>query len=429
MPIKKPAFYTFGIPIKGKKNLTNTIQITNIAEPNEVAISLSQHIGQPSTLIVKVGDYVKKGQLIAKASSKVSANIFASVSGTIIDIKDLKVSGGLTQTHVIIKNSFTDEFEYLPNMPDFSKESIIKRIEEAGIVGLGGAGFPTSIKVQPTTTIDTLVVNGAECEPYLTCDHRLMLERKYKLLKGIELLKIALGITNVYIGIEVNKPDVIDLYKDEDLFVVPLKKLYPGGSEKHLIYATTKRKVPPQKMPFDVGVVVQNVKTILAIYDACYENEPLIKTVITVSGKGINTPKNLIVPIGTSTSYIIDYCGGQKNDVVKVICGGPMMGKAINNEVFTKKTDCGLLLLTKEEASLNAPTNCIRCGRCIKACPMNLEPVFIEFYTLAKDYETAKKYGTLNCIECGACSYVCPAKRPLVQSIQFSKQMLREAKK
>ena len=397
--------------------------------PSEVAISLSQHIGAPAMPTVNVGDKVVKGQLIASANGVISANVYSSVCGEVVKIDDVVNPMGIKQKYIRIKTSDDSSEVFFGDMPDFSPKSLIERISLAGIVGLGGAGFPTAVKLTPKVKPDTLIVNGAECEPYLNCDYRLMMERTDDIIKGIEYFAKALGVERVLVGIEKNKPDAIELFSSKGLTVVPLKKQYPMGSEKHLIYVCTKRKVPCGKLPADVGCTVQNVKTLIASYEAIEKNKPLTEIVMTVSGKGIKEPKNVKLPIGTSYKDIVDFCGGENGEVYKYVAGGPMMGKAIPNlNQYARKTDSGLLLLTEDEADIEQPTNCINCGRCAKNCPMRLMPMYIDFYTLAGDYEKAKKYGVMNCIECGSCAYNCPAKRALVQSISFCKAKLKEKK-
>ncbi|MCQ2387577.1 MAG: electron transport complex subunit RsxC [Clostridia bacterium] len=429
MSILKAKKTSHGSRIHGTK-ISNNSPIESIPTPNVVYISTSQHIGSPAIPIVKIGDKVKKGQLIASESGFVSANIYSSISGTVVNITDLINGMGQNQKYIVIENDNLNEEMILDPLPDKEPQTVINRIRIAGIVGLGGAGFPTAVKLSPKSSIDTLVVNGAECEPYLTCDYRLMIERTDDIYKGIKIVADALKVKHIVIGIEINKPLAIEAFsKFSDLDVVVLKKRYPMGSEKHLIYATTGRKVAPGKMPFDVSCCVQNIKTLLACYEAVELNKPLTENIITVSGKGITEPKNLKVPFGTPYSDLIDYCKGLTEDAVKIIAGGPMMGKClINLNQYTRKTDCGILCLKPNEINADEPSNCINCGTCIKRCPMHLSPVYIESFSLSGDYVNAEKYGALNCIECGLCSYNCPAKRALVQSIQIAKTKIKEMK-
>ena len=398
--------------------------------PAKVYICLSQHIGAPAVPVVNVGDKVKKGTLIAEASGAVSANVYSSVSGVVSDITDITNGLNQKQKYIIIDNDFSGEEEFLPQMTELTPETIVERIRLAGIVGLGGAGFPTAIKLSPKTKIDVLVINGAECEPYLTCDYRLMIERTEEIYKGIRYVARALDVKKIIIGIEINKPLAIKAFsKYEDLTVVALKKQYPMGSEKHLIYVTTGRKVPVGKMPFDAGAVVQNIKTVLAAYCAIELNKPLTQATLTVSGRGIKEGKNLTVAIGTPYSDIIEYCGGKSANTVKIVAGGPMMGKALTGlNQYVKKSDSGILCLTDKESCVTSPSPCINCGLCAKKCPMRIMPMYIESFALAGDFKGAEKYGAMNCIECGLCAYNCPAKRALVQSITFAKAAIKEIK-
>ena len=431
MSIRKGLNYPYGIHVPDRKCLTCDKAIEQMPSPQKVYVCMSQHIGAPAIPVVKVGDKVKKGDLVGEASGVISANVFASVCGTVVGIEDIVNALGQKLTYVVIENDGGTEQTLFEDISDFEPSSLIERIRLAGIVGLGGAGFPTAVKLSPKTQLDVLVINGAECEPYLNCDYRLMLERTDDIYKGIKYAARALKINKIIVGIEANKPDAIKAFERfDDLDVVVLKKQYPMGSEKHLIYCTTKRKVPCGKMPFDVGVCVQNIKTMIACYEAIELNKPLTETVITVSGEGVKEPKNLKVALGTPFTDLVEYCGGIAEDTVKLVAGGPMMGKALTGlNSYTRKTDSGLLCLKRNETSLDGATNCINCGMCARNCPMRLMPMYIESYTLAGDYKNAEKYGAMNCIECGSCAFNCPAKRALVQSISRAKQMIKEAKK
>lgn len=430
MSIRKGKSYPYGIHVPDKKSLCNECPIETIAEPQKAYVCLSQHIGAPATPVVSVGDKVKKGQLVGSASGPISANVHASISGTVVAIEDIVNSLNQKLKYVVIENDHLSEEQLLPPLSNFDKESLVERIREAGIVGLGGAGFPTAVKLSPKSQLDVLVINGAECEPYLNCDNRLMLERTDDVYKGIKYVAKALNVDKIIVGIEANKPKAIELFsKYDDIDTVVLKKQYPMGSEKHLIYCTTGRKVPVGKMPFDVGVCVQNIKTVIACYEAIELNKPLTETVMTVSGNAVSSPKNLKVSIGTPFGDIIDYCKGNLDQAVKVIAGGPMMGKALTGiNQFVRKTDSGILLLDKKETNTDMPSNCINCGVCAKNCPMRLMPMYIESFALVNDFVGAEKFGAMNCIECGSCAYNCPARRPLVQSIVFAKSKIRESK-
>ena len=430
MSIRKGKNYPYGIHVKDMKELCAESPIVKMPAPKKVYISMSQHIGAPAIPVVNVGDKVTKRQLIGKASGVVSANVFSSVCGTVTAIEDIVTSSGLKMTHIVIENDGRNDEIFFDNIENLEPQTIIERIRLAGIVGLGGAGFPTAVKLSPKTQLEYLVINGAECEPYLNCDYRLMIENTEDIYKGAKYCAMALGIKKIIIGIEANKPKAIEaLSKYDDIEVVVLKKQYPMGSEKHLIYCTTGKKVPIGKMPFDVGCCVQNIKTLIAIKHAIDDNKALSSTVLTVSGNGIKEPKNLRIQIGTPLEDIIEFCGGFTDGVVKIVAGGPMMGKGmIGTNSYTRKTNSGYLFLTEKETNSEQPSNCINCGKCAKNCPMRLMPMYIESYALAGDYENAKKYGAMNCIECGSCAYNCPAKRSLVQSISMAKSKIKELK-
>ena len=430
MSIRKGKRYPYGIHVKDMKNLCSEKPIEIMPAPKTVYISMSQHIGAPAIPVVNVGDKVKIGQLIGEASGAISANVYSSVCGEVTAVTDIVNGLGQKQKYVVIDNDGTNEQVYFDNVADFSPTSLIERIRLAGIVGLGGAGFPTAVKLSPKTKLEYLIINGAECEPYLNCDYRLMIERTDDIYKGIMYTAMALGIKKIILGIEANKPLAIKAFERfSDLDVVVLKKQYPMGSEKHLIYCTTGRKVPTGKMPFDVGCCVQNIKKMIACYEAIELNLPLTHSVMTVSGNGINEPKNIKFALGTPFTDIAEFCGGIKENAVKLVAGGPMMGKAlIGLNQYARKTDSGFLALINGETSTASPSNCINCARCAKNCPMRLMPMYIESFALSGDYESAEKYGAMNCLECGSCAYNCPAKRSLVQSIQMAKAKIKEKK-
>ena len=387
----KPFFR--GVKLKGRKSPTDESPIERIPLPEEVVIPLKQGIGGVATPTVSAGDPVKRGTLLGLIEG-LGTNVHASVAGTVKAIA----------------------------------QEIIARVAEAGILGMGGAGFPTARKLTPKHPVTTLLLNGAECEPYLTCDDRLMREEREKILRGAEYLKTALGASEIIIAIEKNKPASLALFEETPYRVVALKKQYPMGSEKHLIYCCTGKVVPQGGLPSDIGVSVQNVATAFAVCEAVEEGIPLIERVVTVAGGGIQTPKNLRCPVGTPLSALAAYCGINDN-AVKYVIGGPMTGAALTglNAPVTKTTS-GLLLLTKKETNAEAPTPCINCGMCADVCPMRLLPMQTAFYASAKEYENAAKYGgVLSCIECGACSYICPARRPLAQAIKTAKAELKKA--
>lgn len=426
MKARKPKPFLRGIKLAGEKALASSCPIEPFSYDGETAIPLRQHIGAPATPVVAVGQRVKRGQKIAEASGAVSAVIHTPCSGTVKAVEERPDGKGGSCVHVVIEQDGDGQTEYMPPLSNPTAEQILERVKEAGIVGMGGAGFPASVKLRPKHPVDILVLNGAECEPYLTCDDRLMREQSEKIIRGAHYLQKALGAQRIIIGIERNKPEAIALFENSDLEVVALKKRYPMGSEKHIIYCCTGRKVPVGGLPSDVGVNVQNVASAFAVCEAVEEGKPLIERVVTLSGGGIETPKNLLVPIGTPVKALIDFCGA-KDNAVKLVIGGPMTGTALAGaEGVVTKTTSGILLLTDKETNSALPTPCINCGRCADVCPMKLMPMQIEFYTACENYEAAEKYGGVkSCIECGACSYICPARRPLSQAIKTAKEALR----
>lgn len=424
---EKRATFPRGVHVPDNKYLAEKKPIEIMPAPEKVYVSLSQHIGKPSEATVSVGDRVKKGQLIGKEAGFISANVYSGVSGTVTEIKTISTPLN-TATYVVIQNDGLEEEEFLPPIDKEDSQAIMQRVRDAGLVGLGGAGFPTYVKMATDEKIDVVLINGAECEPYLTCDHRMMLEHGDGVVKGAKYIAKALNCQTVIIGIEENKPDAIEkLGAYDGVKVVPLKKKYPQGSEKQLIYACTKRAVQPGKLPASKGVCVFNVQTAFQVYEAVEFNRPLYQRVMTVTGKGIKEPKNLLVRNGTPYAEIIAYCGGLTDNAAKVIAGGPMMGKILTSvDGYTRKTDSGLLVEDVTEVCITEPSPCINCGRCAKACPMHLMPMYIDLYTQTGNFERADSYGATNCFECGTCAYVCPAKRDLVGSVQLCKRKLRE---
>lgn len=431
MKAVKGKFYFGGIHPRGNKELSKDCPLEVMPLPEEVAVSCSQSLGKPASPIVETGQTVKCGELIAKAEGEVSSDVFASVSGTVTAVKELTAANGATEKFIFIKSDGKDEKAFLPPLTEPDAEAIKARVRDCGIVGLGGAGFPSAVKLAPKTPVDTLIVNGAECEAYLTCDHRLMLERTDEIVRGARYAAKALGVTNIIIGIEANKPDCIKLFEPyENIKVVILAKKYPIGGEKQLIYSATGRKIGLGKLPADCGVIVHNVATCFAVCEAVEQGKPLYERIVTVSGKAVKQPKNLWVRVGTSVQSIVDYCGGEVETPKKVVRGGPMTGIALASyDAYTHKTTSGILLLNKSEAAAEEPTPCLNCGKCADVCPMHLMPMNTAFYSAAGDFDAAAKYGnTAYCIECGACEYICPAKRPLIQAIRKTKAYLRNKK-
>lgn len=422
--------------INSGKSFTEYKKTINMPVPDEIVISMSRVVGAPGKPIVKVGDKVLKGQLIAEASAFISSTYHSSVSGEVVAVEKRMHGTGEMREAVIIKNDHKDEVSAEVAPYDYTKlepSQIIDIIKQMGVVGMGGATFPAHVKLSPPPDkkIDVLVVNGAECEPYITCDHRLMLESPKDIIKGVKILMKALGVKKAVIGVEDNKTDAIDslnklLKKNKSINVGALKTKYPQGAEKQLIYSLTKRAVPAGGLPMDIGVVVANVGTTAAIANIFESGMPVTERIVTVTGKGVNDPQNLLVRLGTSLEDCIKFCGGLKDDVVKVISGGPMMGVAQNSlEATTNEGTTGILALTFSEAKTDEPQNCIRCGSCVEVCPIGLMPLKIAAAADNAKFDIAEKLGAMDCIECGTCSYICPARRSLVQSIRLAKGVLR----
>ena len=412
--------------------------ICELPAPQRVVIPLSQHIGAPASALVKKGDTVLMGQKIGEAGGFVSAPVHASVSGKVVGIDNVEVASGAVVPAVVIENDFQDtwcELHPSDHPETLTAAELQTIVREAGIVGLGGATFPTSVKLTPAKgkTIEKLIINGAECEPYLTADHRLMLEKPTEIIDGIHLMMLALDIKEAIIGVEDNKMDAIQALLAacegvEGIKVQALPVMYPQGGEKQLVYATTRRKVPTGGLPLDVGCVVCNVGTVYAIQQAIREGKPLIQRVATMGGL-VNNPGNYLFRVGTMVENLIEACGGLQPDVVKLISGGPMMGMAIAHaKIPMTKGTSGILALGKEAAE--KPENpCINCGRCVSACPMQLVPTRLDLLVRAGDYAEAEKSGVMNCMECGACTFACPAKRLLTQSCRTGKRIINAQKK
>jgi len=430
-----------------ENKLSAGVPIEAAALPKRVFIHLGQHLGAPAKPLVQKGDTVKVGALIGVADGFISANVHSSVSGTVVGIEPVADVSGYKRPAVIIDVAGDEWDPAIDRSPELKKEitldqkSIIERIKAAGIVGLGGATFPTHVKymVPEGKKIDTLIINGVECEPYLTSDHRLMLERPDELLIGTQILMKALGVTKAIIGIEANKPDAIVLLerKAKDyagITIQPLKVQYPQGAEKQLIKAILNREVPSGKLPLDVGCVVNNVGTAVAVYEAVQKNKPLFERIVTITGKKMTKRANFLVRIGTPIGDLIAACGGEPAGTAKLINGGPMMGKAMASaDIPVTKGTSGVILVDASEAKRREPSACIRCAKCVAACPMGLEPYLIEKLADYALWDEAESAGAADCVECGSCQFTCPAARPLLDNIRLAKatvmRIIRERSK
>lgn len=431
-------------PKENKLSAGNKIQSIEI--PDQVSISLTQHIGAPCQAIVKRGEKVKVGTLIGKSVGFVSANIHSPVSGTVFKLDKILDVSGYKRDAIIIKvegdewEDSIDTTDTLIKECNLSSKEIIDKVAEAGIVGMGGATFPTHIKLMPPpgTKAEVLIINGVECEPYLTSDHQLMLEKTEEILVGMTILMKAVNVDKAIIGIENNKKDAITKFKKAakqypNISILPLKVQYPQGGEKQLIDAALKRQVPSGKLPISVGAIVQNVGTAFAIYEAIQKNKPLIERVVTVTGKDVKNPCNVLSRIGIPLTNLIDFAGGLPESTGKVISGGPMMGKALPNiEVPVTKGTSGILIIQTLEAKRKQMRDCIRCAKCIDVCPMGLNPTLLMNLTEYTEWDRVEKERATDCIECGSCSYTCPSDRPLLDYIRLGKstvtKIIRERK-
>ena len=416
------------------KDLSKDKPIKEVLPGEELVYPLSQHIGAPAVPVVQKGDRVLTGQMIAQAGGFVSAPVYASVSGTVKAIEPRRVVTGDNVMSIIIENDHLyEEVEYqgIGSLDKISKEEIVERVKNAGVVGMGGAGFPTFIKLSPKEPekIEYVIANCAECEPYLTSDYRRMLEEPEKLINGLKISLKLFDNAQGILAVEDNKPDCIEklkeLTKNEPrISVKKLKTKYPQGAERQLIYATTGRQIHSKMLPADAGCVVNNVDTIVAIYHAVMEGKPLMHRIVTVTGDAIKNPQNFKVRVGTSYAQLVEEAGGFKKQPAKIISGGPMMGFGIFDvNVPTTKTASALLCLTQDEVSKMEPTACINCGRCVEACPGRVVPSKLATLAEHGDEEGFVKYNGMECCECGCCSFVCPAKRPLTQYIKSMRKI------
>ena len=432
-------------PEENKISHDSPIQVQPI--PKTVSILLGQHIGKPASPVVSRGDEVKVGTLIAQADGFVSANIHSSISGKVKKIETVLDASGYQKPCITIQCDGEDTWEEtIDRTPEIvrdiklSGEEIIQRIAECGIVGMGGATFPTNVKLMPPkdATPECVIINGAECEPYLTADHRTLLERGEEVLIGLQILMKSVGVTKGYVAIENNKRDAIEKLTEiassmPGIEIVPMKVKYPQGGEKQLIDTVLKRRVASGKLPVTEGAIVQNVGTALAVYEAVQKHKPLVERVVTVTGKAVKNPCNLLVRIGTPLSELIETAGGMPRSTAKLVSGGPMMGKAVySDEIPVAKGTSGVLMLLEEDTKRRPMRNCIRCAKCVGACPMGLNPAFLMRDTVYKDWEALEENHVYDCIECGSCSFICPANRPLLDHIRIGKgrvMAIRRARK
>ncbi len=425
-----------GAHVPHYKSFSEHKAIKEASLPEEIIVPLLQHTGAPNESLVKVGDKVKAGQKIGATDKFVSAPVHASLSGTVTAIEPRPfITGQMIESIVIAVDKNQDALELKEkDLSSVTKEDIVSAVKEAGIVGMGGAAFPTAIKISPPPDkkVDALIINGCECEPYLTCDHRLMLEKPVELLQGVKLLKSMLSVDQAFICIEDNKDDAIEAVRqandDPSIVLLRMPTKYPQGSEKHLVKAALDREIPSGGLPFDVGALIQNVGTCVAIYEAVKYGKPLIERVVAVTGQNIKEPQNLLVKIGTPLSHLIADCGGIVEEPAKVIVGGPMTGRAQETlDVPVVKGTTGVIVLPPDMALEDMDySDCVRCGKCVEHCPMLLYPNQISIYCEAGMVREAADWNTMDCIECGICAYVCPSKRPITQLVQSMKPLIRD---
>ncbi len=427
-----------GVKVSHHKNTAET-EVVRMPAPSKVVIPMQQHIGAPCEPVVKVGDTVAVGQLIGDTDKYISAPIHASVSGTVTAVGDIKMPNGTLAKAVTIESDGEMRlWEGIKPPHVETREDLIKAVRESGLVGLGGAGFPTHVKLNfpADKNIDTLVVNAAECEPFITVDYRECIENSWDILSGVYLLKDLLGFKQVIIAVEDNKPEAFKVLKSiadhsidkhDEVKLMVLESKYPQGAEKMMVQSATGRRVPPGKLPADVGCVVMNVASVAFIARYLKTGKPLVSRSLTVDGSAVAEPKNIRVPVGTSITEVIDFCGGFKADPCKILTGGPMMGLAIvGTDLPVLKQNNAILAFAHDDAVLKPESDCIRCGRCATACPMSLMPTNIVRAAKIKDVSMLKAAGVNVCMECGSCAFACPAGKPLVQHMRLAKAILRE---
>lgn len=435
--VKKPRG---GVKVHHNKN-TASMEVVRMPAPAKVYLPMQQHIGAPCTPVVKVGDVVSVGQVIGDSDKFVSAPIHATVSGKVVKIEEIQLPAGIkTQCVVIESDGEMREFEGIHPPKIDTREEFLQAVRASGMVGMGGAGFPTHVKLafDPSKNIDTLVINAAECEPFITVDHRECLDNSEDIMDGVYTLLERFGFKQVIIAVEDNKPDVFEVLRniaddqrdsEDRVKLMSLKSVYPQGAEKMMVQSATGRKVPPGKLPADVGCVVMNVTSVAFLSRYLKTGKPLVSRSITVDGTAITHPQNVRVPIGTPINEIIEFCGGYKGDVHKLLMGGPMMGLAVTNDSLPilKQNNAILAFCESKDYKIKPERDCIRCGRCAQVCPMSLMPTLIERYARVKDVDRLNTIGVNVCMECGSCAFSCPSGRPLVQYMRLAKSVVREA--
>ena len=435
--MKLATFRRGGVHPDDKKSLSKDKKIESLPFPSELVVSMSEHLGAPAVLTKKKGDTVSRGEVIGTAAGYISAVVHSPADGVIADIRKTRVQSGAVADAVVIKcneeqsNQWTEKHEW----KNLSSDELLGLIKDMGIVGMGGAAFPTAVKltIPMGKEVDALIINGVECEPYLTADYRLMIEKPDEVLEGVMVAAAVAKPKRIIIGIEANKMDAVEILTSRisshgyPITVMPLKMKYPQGDEKQLIKATINREVPSGKLPLDAGAVVCNLGSCFAMYEAAVYHKPLIERVITVSGEAINNPKNILAPIGTKFSDLVAYCGGEKDDIVSMVAGGPMMGFAVYDEDTPMvKGSSGLLLLPQMIDDFSAP--CVLCGKCVQHCPMGLQPNKMFRNIKYGNYQAAMDLGLMDCKECGCCAYTCPSHLPLVQGFKLGKKLGRKKK-